>query len=97
MQAFLAAGRWRPSAQGGRPVAERTGCTAGCDRPAAMRPLAGMASCPVARGLLGGRDAAQREGYQRRGQGQQYRGQDECCGGGAQQLPAGGAQRLGGA
>jgi len=35
-----------------RPAAERIGCTAGCDQAAAMRPLAGMASCPVAPGLL---------------------------------------------
>jgi len=62
-----------------------------------MRVLAGMASCPVAPGLLGGRDPAEREGRQRGGQGQQYRGQGERRGGGAQQVPAGAAQRLGGA
>jgi hypothetical protein len=37
----------------------------------------------VARGLLGGRDAAQRERRQCGGQGQQYRGQGERRGGGA--------------
>src|SRR5580704_6079310 len=48
-------------------------------------------------GLLGGRDAAQRERHQCRGQGEQYRGQGERRGGGAQQLPAPAAQWLGGA
>jgi hypothetical protein len=59
--------------------------------------LAGMASCVVAPGRLGGRDPAQRERHQRRGQGQQYRGQCERRGGGAKQVPAGAAQWLGGA